>query len=69
MQPLKGDSNPKTMENTFKNLQWQSKIVMPAHKYLLSQCLEIDFNRISNTIRKNYTGLISMLQGFKKRIS
>ena len=35
----------------------------------ISQCLKIDFNRISNSINKNYMGLTSMLQGFQKCIA
>ena len=29
-----------------------------------SQCPEVDFNKISNSIHKTYIGLISILQGF-----
>ena len=31
-----------------------------------SQCPEIDFNKVSNTIHKTYIGLSNMLQGFQK---
>ena len=34
-----------------------------------SQCPEINFNKISNTIHKNYIELTSMLQGFQKCIA
>ena len=34
-----------------------------------SQCPEINSNKISNTIHKNYIGLTSMLQGFQKCIA
>ena len=37
MQPLKGDSNPKSMKNAFKFLQCQPKIVLPLHKHSLYQ--------------------------------
>ena len=36
---------------------------------LKSQCPEIDFNKVSNTIHKTYIGLTSMLQGFQKCIA
>ena len=35
----------------------------------ITQCPEINFNKISNTIHKNYIGFTSMLQGFQKCIA
>ena len=32
----------------------------------LSQCPEVNLNKISNSIHKTYIGLTSMLQGFQK---
>ena len=37
--------------------------------FLISQCPEVDFNKISNSIHKTYIGLTSMLQGFQKCIA
>ena len=38
-------------------------------KNIYSQCPEINSNKISNIIHKNYLGLTSMLQGFQKCIA